>query len=87
MHTQVVRILVRGRLGPELVAALDGFDVRAADGGCTSVVGPVPDQARLLGLLAMFDERHIEVVEVTRPPTVDDDDSPGPGDVAPAPSS
>jgi hypothetical protein len=27
-------------------------------------VGRVPDQARLLGLLEMFDELHIEVVSV-----------------------
>ena len=69
MGTHVVRVVVRGRLGPDLVAALDGFTVEAAAGGCTSIVGPVPDQARLLGLLEMFDELHIEVVSVNPVPT------------------
>ena len=74
MTPQVVCILLRGRLGPALVAALDGFDVRATDDGCTRVVGRVPDQAKLIGLLDMFDELHIEahVLEVSL--LVGDDD-------------
>ena len=64
MNPQVVCILLRGRLGPALIAALDGFEVSTTGDGCTSVVGAVPDQARLLGLLEMFDELHIEVVSV-----------------------
>ena len=82
MTPQVVCILLRGRVGPALVAALDGFDVRATDDGCTRVVGKVPDRARLLGLLDMFDEFHIEVVSVN-PVLHTGEDSPAQGDVAP----
>ena len=82
MTPQVVSILLRGRLGPALVAALDGFDVGATEDGYTRVVGPVPDQAKLLGLLEMFDELHIEVVSVNPVPG-GADDSPAQGDVAP----
>ena len=86
MTPQVVCILLRGHLGPALVAALDGFDVRATDDGCTRVVGRVPDQAKLIGLLDMFDELHIEVVSVNPLPGAADD-SPAQGDVAPGPPS
>ena len=64
MGTQVVEIVVRGTLGPDLIAALDGFTVSAVADRCTSVRGSVPDQARLIGLLEMLDELHIEVVSV-----------------------
>jgi hypothetical protein len=62
--SQVIEIVVRGKLGPDLVAALHGFDVEDADDGCSRVVGSIPDQARLIGLLDMLDELHIEVVSV-----------------------
>jgi len=64
MGTQVVEIVVRGALGPELVAALDGFAVEHGADGCTRLVGAVPDQARLIGVLGMLDDLHIEVVSV-----------------------
>lgn len=65
---QSVQILVRGRLGPELAAALEGFELAAAPDGCTRLSGTVPDQARLLGVLEMLDELHIEVVSVNPAP-------------------
>lgn len=69
MHgSQVVEVVVRGRLGPDLVAALDEFDVEPVADGCTRVVGRMPDQARLIGLLEMFDQLHIEVVSVNPVP-------------------
>ncbi len=67
--SQVVEIVVRGTLGPTLVAALSGFTVGPAPDGCTRVVGAIPDQARLIGLLGMLDELHIEVVSVNPVPT------------------
>ena len=63
MHAHVMEVVVRGRLGPDLVAALDGFDVLPGD-GVTRIVGPVSDQSMLFGLLDMFDGLHIEVVSV-----------------------
>ncbi|MCW3493085.1 hypothetical protein [Microbacterium sp. SSM24] len=69
MHgSQVVEIVVRGKLGPELVAALDDFAVVDAPDGCTRLVGTIPDQARLIGLLEMLDQLHIEVVSVNPVP-------------------
>lgn len=66
--SQVVEIVVRGKLGPDLVAALQGFAVEDAVDGCSRVVGGIPDQARLIGLLEMLDELHIEVVSVNPVP-------------------
>ncbi|MDY0908247.1 hypothetical protein [Microbacterium sp. CFBP9034] len=63
MGIHVIEIIVRGRLGPELSAALDGFSL-TAEGTCTRIVGSIPDQARLLGLLEMLDQLHVEVVSV-----------------------
>ena len=64
MHPHVMEVVVRGRLGADLVAALDGFDVESAEDGTTRIVGPVSDQSMLFGLLDMFDGLHIEVVSV-----------------------
>ena len=64
MHAHVMEVVVRGRLGSDLVAALDGFDVESGEGGVTRIVGPVADQSKLFGLLDMFDGLHIEVVSV-----------------------
>ena len=70
MHPHVMEVVVRGRLGADLVAALDGFDVEPAEEGTTRIVGPVSDQSMLFGLLDMFDGLHIEVVSVN-PVTAD----------------
>ena len=64
MPSQIAEVVVRGRMSPELIAALDGFEVSTGADGLTRVVGSVPDQPRLLGLLAAFDDLHIEVVSV-----------------------
>jgi hypothetical protein len=64
MDSQEIEIVVRGKLGPDLVAALDGFAVGTSPRGRTRVVGLVPDQARLLGILAMLDELHVDVISV-----------------------
>lgn len=69
MTAQMFTIVVRGRIGPDLVAALDGFDVDEAAAGMTRITGAVPDQAKLFGLLSMFEGLHIDVVSVN--PTAD----------------
>lgn len=66
MESQEIEVVVGGRLGPDLVAALDGFSVSVDDAGHSHVVGSVPDQPRLFGLLEMFDSLHIEVISVNR---------------------
>ncbi len=76
MRAQVMELIVRGRLSPELILALDGFDVMTDERGLTRIIGPVADQSRLLGVLELFDGLHIEVVSVNpvRPPSASDDD-------------
>ncbi|BDV29628.1 hypothetical protein [Microbacterium terricola] len=66
MSAHTIEIIVRDRLGPTIVAALDGFEVTGNAGGGSRIVGVVPDQAKLLGILDMFDGLHVEVVSVNR---------------------
>ncbi|CAH0172282.1 MAG: hypothetical protein ACRDVF_08955 [Microbacterium sp.] len=77
--TQVFEVLVRGRMSPQLAQALDGFTVQPRPGGLTSILGPIDDQPRLLGLLGAFDDLHIEVISVN-PVPASDAGSPGQGD-------
>jgi hypothetical protein len=64
MTSHVFEVVVRGRMSDELMAALQGFTVETRDDGLTRVVGDVEDQPRLLGLLAAFDDLHMQVVSV-----------------------
>jgi hypothetical protein len=57
-------IVVRGRLSPTLVTAIDGFDVSRCDLGLTHLVGWVPDQARLHSTLGLLRDLNIELVSV-----------------------
>jgi hypothetical protein len=64
MTSHVYEVIVRGRMSAELIASLDGFTVDTGADGLTRLIGEVPDQPQLLGLLAAFDDLHIEVVSV-----------------------
>lgn len=68
MNGQVLEVVVDGRFGPDLTAALSEFDVEPVGGGRTRIVGRIPDQAKLFGLLELLDELHIEVISVNRLP-------------------
>ena len=57
-------IVVKGRLSPTLIAAVDGFEVRRCDLGLTHLVGWVPDQARLHSVLEVLRDLNIELVSV-----------------------
>jgi hypothetical protein len=57
-------IVVKGRLTPTLVAAIDGFEVSRCDDGLTHLVGWVPDQARLHSLLTVLRDLNIELRSV-----------------------
>lgn len=76
MPPQVFEVVVRGRMGPELADALVGFVIENGEDGFTRIVGRVPDQPRLLGLLAAFDDLHIEVVSVNPVESPDPADGP-----------
>jgi hypothetical protein len=59
-------LVVRGRLGPRLVTALDGFEVvDVADEG-TRLRGWLPDQAALHARLAVIADLGMELVSVRR---------------------
>jgi hypothetical protein len=61
-------IVVRGRLSPMLVAAIEGFEVRSFGDGLTRLVGWIPDQARLFGLFTVLWELNIELESVNPEP-------------------
>ena len=64
MGTESFEIVVQGRLSPTLVAALDGFEVSHCDDGLTHLVGFVPDQSRLHGLLDLLRDLNITLVSM-----------------------
>lgn len=64
MGADSFEIVVRGRLSPTLVVALDGFEVSCFDDGLTHLVGFVPDQSRLHSLLELLRDLNIELVSV-----------------------
>ena len=78
MSARVIEMVLRGRLSPELIYALEGFGVRTDDQGLTRVAGQVDDQARLMGLLDLFANLHIEVVSMSavEPTPASSDDDP-----------
>ena len=64
MGSQSFEIVVRGRLSPTLIAAIDGFEETRCENGMTHLVGRVPDQARLHSTLAMLRDLNIELSSV-----------------------
>jgi hypothetical protein len=57
-------IVVKGRLSPTLMAAVDGFEVSHCDHGLTHLVGWVPDQSRLHSTFELLRDLNIELVSV-----------------------
>lgn len=64
MSAESFEIVVKGRLSPTLIAAVDGFEVSRCDHGETHLVGWVPDQARLHSTLEALMDLNIELVSV-----------------------
>jgi hypothetical protein len=56
--------VIRGTLSPAVLGAFPGFHVKEVDEGFTHLVGTVPDQARLHGLLETVASLNIELVSV-----------------------
>lgn len=59
-------MVVRGRLGPRLVTALEGFDVVEVVGDCTRLRGWIEDQSALHARLTILADLRIELVSVGR---------------------
>jgi hypothetical protein len=57
-------LIVRGRLGPRLVTALDGFEVVEVVDEGTRLRGWLPDQAALHARLAVIADLGMELVSV-----------------------
>jgi len=66
-------IVVKGRLSPTLVAALDGFEVSRCDSGKSYLVGWVPDQARLYSVLELLRDLNIQLMSVNPVPGAEAD--------------
>lgn len=66
MHTEVFEIVVKGTLSLPLIEALEGFTVTRVEDGNTYLLGDVPDQARLQGVLAMLADLTVELISVNR---------------------
>jgi hypothetical protein len=64
LGAEAFEIIVKGRLTPTLVAALEGFDVRRYDQNLTYLVGWVPDQARLHFVLSTLRDLNVELKSV-----------------------
>jgi len=77
VSSSTYRVKVRGKLSPGLVAAFEGFEAVAFDGGLTHLVGLVPDHEVLHRLFRMLLDLNIELVSVN-PVTWDCDPSPPP---------
>ena len=64
VNNKTFEIVVKGRLSPALVGAIEGFEVSRFEGGRTYLVGTVPDQARLHSLIDVIGSLNIELVSV-----------------------
>jgi hypothetical protein len=64
LSAQSFEIVVKGRLSPTLVAAIDGFEASGVEDGRTTLVGWVLDQARLHGTIELLRDLNIELVSV-----------------------
>jgi hypothetical protein len=64
LSAEAFEIIVRGRLTPTLVAALEGFEVSRYDHNLTCLVGWVPDQARLHSVLSVLRDLNVELKSV-----------------------
>jgi hypothetical protein len=57
-------IVVRGRLGPEVLTAFEGFSASYCTDGHTHLVGVVSDQTRIHGVFQRLLDLNIELVSV-----------------------
>lgn len=68
MGSKRIEIVVKGRLSPTLIAAIDGFEVSHCERGVTHLVGWVPDQSGLHSTLGLLGDLNIELVSVNPVP-------------------
>ena len=59
-------IVINGTLSEPVFSLIDGFQISRSEHGLTHLVGSVPDQAKLRGLLLLFGNLNIEIVSVNQ---------------------
>ncbi|QEV99301.1 hypothetical protein F6J84_03660 [Microbacterium caowuchunii] len=64
MSAQMIEIVVQGTLGEALGTAIGNFRVARVENGRTHLIGPVPDQARLQGILTQLSSLNIPLISV-----------------------
>lgn len=64
MSSHIYQVMVRGRMSPALMASFAAFEIDTDADGLTRLIGDVPDQSHLLGLLTALNDLHIEIVSV-----------------------
>jgi hypothetical protein len=68
LSAQSIEIVVKGRLSPTLIAAIDGFEVSGVEDGRTTLLGWIPDQARLHSTIELLRDLNIALVSVNPAP-------------------
>ncbi|MCP2032658.1 hypothetical protein L1277_002768 [Okibacterium sp. HSC-33S16] len=66
MTSEPFEIVIKGTLSDPVAELIDGFRISKVDHGETHLVGALPDQAKLQGILALFGNLNIELVSVNR---------------------
>jgi hypothetical protein len=64
MGAETFEIVIRGTLSPAIAGAVEGFSVRRIEHNKTHLVGTVPDQARLMGILELLADLAITIDSV-----------------------
>lgn len=64
MTDATFEIVIKGTISDSIAALIDGFEVSRVEHGETHLVGLVPDQAKLQGILTLFGNLNIELVSV-----------------------
>jgi hypothetical protein len=57
-------IVIKGTLSEPVADLIDGFEISKVEHGETHLVGLVPDQTKLQGILTIFGNLNIELVSV-----------------------
>jgi hypothetical protein len=57
-------VVVKGRLSPTLIDAIDGFEATHNEDGSTHLVGWISDQSRMHGVLEVLRDLNIELISI-----------------------
>jgi hypothetical protein len=64
MAVEKFEIVIQGTLSPSIIAAVEGFSVRCVEHDKTHLIGTVPDQAGLLGILELLRDLTVTIESV-----------------------